>query len=84
MEDAIEFNEAAFRHGITEVDIRSAVEKYIYDSPFPGYENKYLLLGFDSSNNLLEVCYNVIDEHTINVFHAMKCRREYYALLDRS
>ncbi|MDR1506841.1 MAG: hypothetical protein LBI67_07025 [Treponema sp.] len=57
-------------------DIRSAVEKYLYDGLFPGYENKYLLLGFDGSNNLLEICYNFIDEHTINIFHAMKCRKE--------
>jgi hypothetical protein len=52
------------------------VEKYLYDGLFPGYENKYLLLGFDGSNNLLEICYNFIDEHTINIFHAMKCRKE--------
>jgi hypothetical protein len=81
MEDDIEFNEAAFRHGVAEANIWSAMEKFIYDGPFPGYANKHLLLGFDVNNNLLEIGYNVIDEHTINVFHAMKCRKAYYVLI---
>jgi hypothetical protein len=29
----------------------------------------------------LEIVYNVIDEQTIKVFHAMKCRNSYYAKL---
>jgi hypothetical protein len=41
------------------------------------------LLGFDVNSNLLEVAYNVIDEHTINVFHAMKCRKIYRALVNQ-
>jgi hypothetical protein len=83
VETNIEFNHAAFRHGVTEADIWSAIEKFIYDSPFPGYDNKHLLLGFDINGNLLEVVYNTIDEHTINVFHAMKCRKKYLALIGK-
>jgi hypothetical protein len=30
---------------------------------------------------LLEIMYNVIDEQTVNVFHAMKCRSIYLSLL---
>jgi hypothetical protein len=30
---------------------------------------------------LLEIMYNIIDEHTVNVFHAMKCRNTYLSLL---
>jgi hypothetical protein len=56
---------------VSEDDIWSAVEKFIYDSPMPGYDNKHLLLGFDVNSNLLEVVYNVIDEHTVSVFHVM-------------
>jgi hypothetical protein len=82
MDTNIEFNQAAFKHDVAEADIWSAVEKFIYDSPFPGYVNKHLLLGFDVNGNLLEVAYNVIDEHTINVFHAMKCRKIYRALVN--
>jgi hypothetical protein len=29
---------------------------------------------------VLEVLYNIIDEHTINVFHAMKCRKVWRSL----
>jgi hypothetical protein len=38
---------------------------------------RYLLIGFDRSANLLEIMYNVIDENTIKVFHAMRCRNVY-------
>jgi hypothetical protein len=65
MYPTIEFNPAAFRHGVD--------------------ENKYLVIGFDPAGKLLEVMYNVVDDQTINVFHAMKCRKAFYPLLlDRS
>ena len=38
------------------------------------YGGKYLLIGDDRNGNLLEILYNVIDEDSINVFHALKCR----------
>jgi hypothetical protein len=34
--------------------------------------------------NLLKIVYNVIDEQTIKVFHAMKYRNSYYAKLRRN
>jgi hypothetical protein len=77
----IEFNPAAFRHDITETDIRRAIDMFIYEDPLEEYSNKYLLLGFDTKGILLEVMYNVIDEQTINVFHAMPCRKVFYSLL---
>jgi hypothetical protein len=45
-------------------------------------EEKHLLLGFDTHANLLEIIYNVINGENINVFHAMKCRKAYYSLVD--
>ncbi|MDR2922317.1 MAG: hypothetical protein LBU85_03115, partial [Treponema sp.] len=45
-------------------------------------DNKYLVIGFDRNINLIEVMYNVIDEHSINVFHAMRCRKNFYHLLN--
>ena len=45
-------------------------------------ETKYLSVGFDKTGNLLEVMYNLIDEQTIKVFHAMKCRKQYYRELE--
>jgi hypothetical protein len=82
MDIVIEFNPAAFKHNITEADIRTAVEKFIYDRTMPEDDNKHLLLGYDGNANLLEIIYNVIDEHAINIFHAMKCRKAYYSLVN--
>jgi hypothetical protein len=45
-----------------------------------GEDNKYLLIGFDTNANLLEILYNVISERYINVFHAMKCRRSWRSI----
>jgi hypothetical protein len=39
------------------------------------YVNKYLLIGFNTQGNPIEIMYNRIDEERINVFHAMKCRK---------
>ena len=83
MNIVIEFNHSAFKHGVTEADIRYAIiNAVIYDDIWDDAADKHLLLGFDDSGRLLEIMYNVIDEQSINVFHAMKCRSIYYHLLN--
>jgi len=82
MRTTIEFNNACFKHGIIEERIRYALNKPQYEGPLEDYENKYIVLGFDNSGNLLEIFYNRINDETINVFHAMKCRSIFYPLLD--
>ena len=77
----IEFNPSAFKHGASEADIRKAIDRFVYEDPLEDFENKYLLVGFDTKGLLLEVMYNYIDEDTINVFHAMPCRKNFYGLL---
>jgi hypothetical protein len=77
------FNEAAFKHGVSEDDMRTALGSYLIDMELFDGENKYLLVGFDRNGNLIELMYNVIDEHSINVFHAMRCRKEYLKLLGK-
>ena len=77
----IEFNPSAFKHGVSEVDIRRAIDRFIYEDPLEDFANKYLLLGFDTKGTLLEVMYNHIDADAINVFHAMPCRKSFYSLL---
>jgi uncharacterized DUF497 family protein len=79
----IEFSEAAFKHGITENDIRNAMMTFLFDEKMDGQENKFMLLGFDENGNLIEVMYNLIDEKSVNVFHAMKCRKELLKLIER-
>jgi len=84
MDLKIEFNQAAFRHNISKRDIRFAIDTAIYDANIDadGADNKFLIIGFDGNVNLLEVMYNVVDENTINVFHAMKCRKQYLRLIN--
>ena len=41
------------------------------------------LIGFDNNANLLEIMYNVIDERSLKMFHAMKCRNAFLPLLKR-
>jgi len=84
MDLKIEFNQAAFRHNITTSDIRFAIDTAIYDAGINDDEvdNKFLIIGFDSNVNLLEVMYNIVDENTINVFHAMRCRKQFLHLIN--
>jgi hypothetical protein len=42
-----------------------------------------LLIGFDRKGNPLEILYNIIDNDTINVFHALRCRNIYYHLIQK-
>ena len=83
MNVAIEFNPSAFKHGITEAAIRQAITNVIYDDIWDDAADKHLIMGFDYSGNLLEIMYNMIDDTSINVFHAMKCRNIYSRLLDK-
>ena len=83
----IEFNPSAFKHDVNEADIRHAFDTAEYDGWFnegKGKDkDKYLLIGFDKNGNPLEILYNFIDETTINVFHAMKCRNIFHHLLQK-
>ena len=81
MEIAIEFNPSAFDHNMTETSIRQAVMNPVYNDVLDEFDNKHLLLGFDNSGRLLEIIYNIINEQSINIFHAMRCRKCYYYLL---
>ena len=78
----IEFNLSAFKHGLTEENIRYVLNYPCYEGPLEGDEEKILVIGFDDSGRLLEILYNIIDNKLINVFHAMKCQNIYFHLLD--
>ena len=75
------FKPSAFKHGFSEADIYWAFSTARYDLPVEGDEDKRLLIGFSIAGNPLEIMYNELDDGRINVFHAMKCRRAYHALL---
>ena len=82
MEIFIKYVPSAFKHSITEADIRHAILNWRYDDVFEDDSGRHLLIGFDSNANLLEIMYNVIDEQTVRVFHAMKCTATHRKLLD--
>jgi hypothetical protein len=71
------FNPAAFKHSVTERDIEAAMATALIDELIEGYDNKYLVVGFDMNSNFIEVMYNLVSEDIVNVFHAMKCRKEF-------
>ncbi|MDR0312527.1 MAG: hypothetical protein LBI14_02925 [Treponema sp.] len=78
-------NESALKHeGITEEDIHRALSLPLADRLLPKYQNKYLLIGFDRNGNLLEIMYNIRVDGSYNVFHAMRCRKEFYYLAEES
>jgi hypothetical protein len=83
MEIIIKCVPSAFKHGISESNIRHAILNWQYDDTFENDSEKHLLLGFDNNGNLLEILYNIIDENNVRVFHAMKCRNVFKPLLNR-
>jgi len=78
-------NESALKHkDIIREDILQALALPLVDRLMPKYQNKYLLIGFDRNGNLLEIMYNIRTDGSYNVFHAMKCRKEFYQLAEES
>ena len=77
------FNESAFKHGVTEDDIKSALETFVFEGAIEDEDEKLLVIGFDTNGNLLEVMYNITEENIGNIFHAMKCRKQFMGLIER-
>jgi len=42
----------------------------------------YLLIGFDSKANPIEILYNEFGENGVNVFHAMTCQDHFLQLFE--
>jgi len=82
MNNNIKINRSALKHGVREESIRRALSYPQYEAPLEEDERKFIVLGFDNAGNLLEILYNRTDDNTINVFHAMKCRKVFFSLLD--
>jgi hypothetical protein len=74
------FHDAAFKHGVSETDIRRAFARPLFDGLLEDYDDKFLLTGFDVHGTMLEVMYNFIDPETVYIFHAMKCRKAFRML----
>ena len=78
----IEYHESAFKHGVTESSISYALWHPLHEQQLEAYKNKWLVIGYDTVGNLLEIVYNIIDDDTVNVFHAMRCRKKFINKLD--
>ena len=74
MVNKILFVQSAFKHGYTQNDIERAVETKIYEGLLKGEDDIYAIIGFDTVGNPMEIFYNIIDDETIKVFHAMYLR----------
>ena len=86
MDVDIKFSKSAFKHGVSEADIRWAIDTAKYDGYLEGNEdaeNKRLLIGFDRNANPVEIYYNILDHDTVRVFHAMKCQNFHKHLLEK-
>jgi len=81
MDVKIVCKQSAFKHGVTIEDIRWAFNTAKYDRLVQDFEDKYLLIGFDTHGNFLEVMYTDLGENVASVFHAMKCRKALLSLL---
>ena len=81
MDVIVEFNQAAFRHGISKEDIMNALKTKIDDAVIEGLPERYAVIGFDRAGNPLEIMYNPVDDNTICVFHAMKARKSFIKML---
>lgn len=78
MEQEIIFVPSAFKHTVSEENIRWILSYHLADGIVEeNDETKRVAVGFDKSGNLLEIIYNELDDGRVKVFHAMKCRKEF-------
>ena len=82
MADNILYVKSVFKHGYTQDDIERAIETKIYEDILKGEDDIYVIIGFDTVANPIEVFYNIIDDETIKVFHAMELRDKIAAQMD--
>jgi len=84
MADKILYVQSAFRHGYSQDDIERAIETKIYEGLLKGEDEIYAIIGFDTVANPIEVFYNIIDDETIKIFHAMALRDKVAAQMNET
>jgi hypothetical protein len=78
MEPDIVFVPSAFKHEVSEENIRWALTHHLADGVVDeDDEQKRVTVGWDRNGNLLEVFYNELPGNVVKVFHAMKCRDQF-------
>ena len=71
MADKIIFVQSAFKHGYTSKDIERAIETKICEGLLKAEDEIYVIVGFDTVANPVEIFYNIVNDETIKVFHVM-------------
>ena len=79
-----EIHEAAYKHGVTTLDIYHACAQSIakFEIDHESVETKILIVGPDSAGNLLEVIGLEIDSKPLLIIHAMKLRKSMIRLIE--
>ena len=74
---------SAFKHGLTEEEIRTAFDSPLLTGPLgDDHPQRILALGFDTVGRVLEIVALRYDDGSIEIIHAMKARKAYLDLLD--
>jgi len=60
MAEKILYVQSAFKHGYTQEDIERAIDTKIYEDNLKGEDDIYVIIGFDTIANPIEVFYNII------------------------
>ena len=71
MADKILYAQSVFKHGYNLKDIERAIETKICEGLLKAEDGIYVIVGFDTVANPIEIFYNYIDDETIKVFHVM-------------
>ena len=74
---------SAFKHGISEKEIKHAYDNAISSITLEEFPPKVMLFGFDTKGQALEIGYFINDNGDEIIMHAMKLRKVYqkYMLL---
>ncbi|HHX84481.1 MAG TPA: hypothetical protein GX694_03965 [Actinomycetales bacterium] len=74
---------SAFKHGLTEGEIRTAFDSPLLTGPLDDdHPQRILALGFDTVGRVREIAALRYDDGSIEIIHAMKARKAYLDLLD--
>ena len=80
----MDIHESARRHGVTDEDVRHAVEYAVAvaDLDTGSDRPRVFLVGPDRAGNMLEVILLLLAEDRELAIHAMPLRKKYYRLLE--
>lgn len=74
---------SARKYGVSDEDIMSAFGVPYLSKPIRDDPRNELIIGYDTSGNLIEVIFEINAEHDFVVFHAMKCRKSLLSEIER-